>query len=420
MRCLNKNFALCLCAAEGDGRFNRLVELSKLKASPDLFFLWFPIEIAAVEHLIFDDELTCGKGVYDDARMKYIDPQNQNARKLYRNWTCRLLKVIQLFTGRIRFFLSGSNHDRYVIELIKSAQDLGIRCVVCEREGTGTQFTYIDEGRCLLESKNVTADYFIFANDGHKKMFKVGMQPSVRNSYVLGDLDTDWWFHARPNFKEGRYLEWNSYTKKVLFLTFGNRNYVSPYSFPNNPEFNWIQLLDEVEDEIFNFAKQNKHILIFYKMGHLEDNNPKFLKKCEVNGLKNVVPLDRSFSCNELIKFSDLIIGFQTTAIYEAMFTDTPILYPEWAIHPNIDRETMLLPIANSGAVTLANSKDEFKSLLTSWSVDDSFLSVTEGIKMARVKARETMFNNADGKIAERVWQKLIEIIGLEEVNLGE
>src|SRR6185437_12192802 len=105
-------------------------------------------------------------------------------------------------------------------------------------------------------------------------------KPSVKDIFIMGDLDTDWWFHWDRRFTRKEYMDWHRYDKKILFLTFGIRNYVSPYAFPNNPEFNWIQLLDDAEDVIFHFAAENPRVLVFYKMGHIEDNNPKFIARC--------------------------------------------------------------------------------------------------------------------------------------------
>jgi hypothetical protein len=404
--------AIIYFAMESDGRFERLYELSQRPENTDSVWFQFPIPTAAAESIIFRSHSERGCGFYEDARMKYIDPINDENRANYRAYLEPFLDALEGVTGKIDFFLSGSNHDRYVVEMILIAQKRGIEWVVAEREGTGTEYTYQNEAECYKESITVTADYFIVANDGHRHMFDFSRRETVKDIFVIGELDTDWWFHWDRRFSRREYREWDKYEKRVLFLTFGIRNYVSPYAFPNNPEFNWVQLLEEAENEVFEFACRNRDVLVFYKMGHIEDNNPLFLNRCAEAGLTNVVPLDRSFSCNELILYSQLVIGFQTTAMYEAMFSDNPLCYIEWAIHPDLDRKTMLLPLADSGACTTVRSKEEFASLLDRWAANDPALNHVSAAELeARVRTRETMFINADGRVSERVWDKMAELI---------
>jgi hypothetical protein len=406
------NPAIIYCSMEGDGRFERLFEISKSHSNTDSVWFQFPIQAAATEAIIFKSHSERGCGFYEDARMKYINPVNDENRANYRAYLECFFDALENVTGKIDFFLVGSNHDRYVVEMVHVGQKRGIEWAVSEREGTGTEYTYQNEAECNRNSMTVTADYFIMANEGHKHMFQLGRRETVKDIFVIGELDTDWWFHWDRKFMRKEFRQWDKYKKRVLFLTFGIRNYVSPYAFPDNPEFNWIQLLAEAEDEIFEFACRYHDTLVFYKMGHIEDNNPIFLEKCAKAGLTNVVPLDRSFSCNELILYSQLVIGFQTTAMYEAMFSNNPLFYIEWAIHPGIDRNTMLLQLADSGACTAIRSKEQFREKLDQWANNDPFVCQVSPEELeARVRTRETMFVNADGRVAERVWDKLQELI---------
>jgi hypothetical protein len=408
-RCYNPT--VVYFSMEGDGRFERLYEISKSPSNTDSVWFQFPIQTAAAEAIIFKSHTERGCGFYEDARMKYINPVNDENRVNYRAYLERFFDALEGVTGKIDFFLSGSNHDRYVVEMVYVAQQRGIEWVVAEREGTGTQYTYQNEARCFKESMTVTADYFITANEGHKHMFNFSRRESVKDIFVIGELDTDWWFHWDRNFARNEYRSWDKFQRRVLFLTFGIRNYVEAYNFPNNPEFNWIQLLADAEDEVFEFACKNRDVLVFYKMGHKEDNNPIFLERCAKAGLTNVVPLDRSFPCNELVLYSDLVIGFQTTAMFEAMFSENPLFYIEWAIHPSIDQKEMMLQLADSGACTTIRSKDQFREMLERWVINDpEVCELNSAQREARIRTREIMFTNANGRVAERVWEKLQEL----------
>lgn len=397
---------------ETDGRFDRISKISELKNDDQSVWFKFPTQVTIAEHLIFASYNIKGCGFYEDARQKYNSPDNYQNRINYRIHLRKLFKTLEFFIGKINFFLSGSNNDRYVVELIYTLQEMGASCIVCEREGTGTDFTYKYEAECFKNSESIQAHYIYTANEKHKFMFDFAKLPTVKEVKVLGELDTDFWFHWDRKFTHKFYKKWDKFNKKVLFLTFGVRNYIEPYLYPQYPDLNWNKLLSDSEEVIFQFAKNNPSILVFYKMGHIEDHNEEFIKKCQNNNLNNIVTLDRSFPCNELILYSDLIIGFQTTAMFEAMFSDKTIFYLYWAISDILDRKTQLLPIADSEACTVINSKEDFYNSITSWSNGDiKFAKPSQKELNNRKITREIMFYNADGNVAERYHNEINEII---------
>ena len=382
LKASGKSPAIIYFAVENDGRFDRLYEMSKAADVDNSVWFCFPRECISTEAIIFESFARRKSDFYEDARMKYIEPGNDENRARYRQYLNRFFPAFERLTGKIDFFMSGSNHDRYVVEMVAVAQSRGIEWIVAEREGTGTKFSYKNEAECYKQSKCVTADYFFTANAGHKYMFDHSRQASVKEVSVVGELDTDWWFHWDRSFSRRQYREWDKYERRVLFLTFGIRNYVESYAFPDNPEFNWQRLLTEAEDSVFEFASKHRDVLVFYKMGHIEDNNPLFIARCAKAGLTNIVPLDRSFPCNELILYSQLIIGFQSTATFESMFSDAPIFYLDWAIPEGIDREEMLLPIADLGACTPIKSQAHFDEMLNKWEQGDaSIISISPEMK---------------------------------------
>lgn len=408
-----KNPKVVFFSMESDGRFDRMYQLSF--QDDDVVFFRIPIHTFAVENIFFESYAKKGCGFYEDSRQKYILPDNLDNRLKYRAHMMTFLKKVEkMINSKVSLYLSGSGNDRYVQELITAFQDHGGSWVVCEREGTGTNFTYQIEGECFRQSGSVQAHYIFCANDKHRAMFDMARTPSVKEIKVLGELDSDFWFHWDRKFIRKQYADWDKYKRKVLFLTFGLRNYIEPYIFPQYPDMNWKTLLSETEDEMFEFAKRNPDILVFYKMGHIEDNNKVFIDRCQAAGLVNVVPLTRVFPCEELILYSDLIIGFQTTAMFEAMFSDKAIFQLNWAIPSQLDPSENLLPISNLGACKVMNSKDELRASLDRWvSGDKSFVELTPEILAARKTTREIMFWKADGRVAERGMVEIKRILAL-------
>ncbi len=406
LKAQNKQPYIVYHVDESDGRFERYNELSA--TDDEVVVFRFAPHLMNAEKFVFAEYAKAPIGFYDDARQKYRQESNWQNRLNYRKYVTKMFDLFEKSTGKVDIFMSGSNNDRFIVEMIYVAQERGTSWVVAEREGTGTLFTYEFEGRCFKESDSIQAHYIFCANDRHRDMFNHAKKDSVRFVKTIGELDSDWWFHWDRQFVRKEYRQWDHYRKKVLFLTFGDRNYIEPYLYPQYPDLNWKPLMRDCEEVLFNYAQQNPDILVFYKMGHLEDYNLAFMQKCEAANLTNILPLNRTFPCSELILYSDIVIGFQTTAMFEAMFSDKVLVQLDWHIPDILDRETQLLPINKYGAVLPARSKQELKAFLDDVAAGklDSY-QVPEEMKAARKKTREIMFYDADGRTAERFYQEV-------------
>ena len=69
---------------EGDGRFERLYEISRMANNTESVWFQFPIFTAVAESIIFRSLTNRGCGFYEDARMKYVDPVNDQNRARYK------------------------------------------------------------------------------------------------------------------------------------------------------------------------------------------------------------------------------------------------------------------------------------------------------------------------------------------------
>jgi len=403
-----KSPGIVLFSTESDRRFNRFYELSL--ADESLVVFRFLIQLVNVEIYYFSSYAAKPIGFYEDARFRYIEPNNLENRKRYRGYISRLFNALEFFTGKVDLFLSGSNNDRYVVEMIEVAQSRGTSWVVQEREGTGTDLTYKMESIGFRDSGSVVAHYHFLANDKHKECFENAKTSTVRFTKTLGELDTDQWFHQDLSFIKEKYSSWDSFSKVVLFLTFGERNYIEPTSFPNHPNLTWKPLIKDCEDVIFEFARAHPDILILYRMGHKEDLNARFLDRVEKAELRNIQSSTRETPFIEVAHRADLIIGFQTTALFESMFLEKPIIQVEWHIPEIVKPETDLLPINTHGACLTAHSKAEFAMLLEAWERGGPEIEVDAKMMEGRKKTREIMFHQADGRVSERF---LVEIKGI-------
>ncbi len=407
LRGQKKNPIIVYTVSELDGRFDRVNKVSE--NDDDLVVFQYPARNSYVEEYFFKSYARVPIGFYEDARQRYIKPDNLENRRKYGEHCKKLLQLLQKMTGKISFFCSGSNNDRWLVEMIVEAQAQGISWVVCEREGTSTDLGYEKEGLGFKISNSVVAHYHFLANDKHTKMFLDSKTDSVRMCKTIGDLDTDWWFHFDKTRIMKKFEALDKYKKVVLFLTFGERNYIEPTLFPERNDITWKPLLMDCENVLIDFAQKNPDILVIYRMGHKEDKNLAFLRAIKELKIENIIQSDRATSSfSDIAVRSDLIIGFQSTAMYEAMFTDKPILQVFWHILDFLNHETEILPIGNTGACKVATSPKSLSDYLDLFSKDS--LAVDQKELAARKSAIEIMFVNADGKMAERFIDELKQL----------
>ena len=116
----------------------------------------------------------------------------------------------------------------------------------------------------------------------------------------------------------------------------------------------------------------------------------------------NYKDLDGRYSSYDLLNNADIILGFQTSGMIEAMFTRTPIVYGAWGEFFEEIKNT-LLPLHNTPALTFAHSKQEmFTRLATLIENPDSWRPTGE-VESARRNLRETYFAKADGNASRRL-----------------
>lgn len=402
---------------EGDGRFRRLLQLTDAGPQDKVFVFEMPIMCFATELRFFQDHFwefckTTGRNDrYVDVFACYYDEANQKNRVAYRKVAGQILSIFRFFFDP-KLIVSGSGADHYAVELIRIARARGVKWMICEREGSQSKHQSVVLGKLFAATNPLIVDSIVVTNPLHEQSFKIASNHSPEtNVIMLGELRSDRWVDVarKKQFTHPFYNEWNKFEKKVLFLVFGERSYIEPMDHPHISG-DWCALLVDMEDVMLDFAMKNPNSLVFYKMGHMEDNNAAYLKRVADAGLKNVVALDRIFPCEELIQYSDLIVGFQTTAVFESMFTDKPIFYPFWHFPPEVNPDVDILPIHSTGAVYTITSKEMFLDYMQKWQHDSLPPLANQAVN--RKKWREYYFHQPDGHVSERVIDEIYRLIG--------
>ena len=201
----------------------------------------------------------------------------------------------------------------------------------------------------------------------------------------------------------------NSYfssKRKILFFAFGEFSYIYDTEYTKGKDQVWRSLLADIHetlvDHLFIFPNDD----LLYKRGPKGDRDywsgsEELLKHSNVN----LIPSDKN--ANELIAESDVILAFQTTAVFDAMHTNKIIIYCAWGENYQ-DLKSGLIDFegyACEGAILHAHSPEELKYFL-SLNLRNIIIDV-----QARKRIRESFTSNPDGRVANRFASCLQDIL---------
>ena len=111
------------------------------------------------------------------------------------------------------------------------------------------------------------------------------------------------------------------------------------------------------------------------------------------------------------MRYSDIIVGFQTSGMIEAMNTDKTIIYTAWGDLYESIKDT-LLPINTKDCVIDCKSKKDFSEKL-SVVICNHLENKKQNTfsQKARLDLVDKYFSNSDGFVAERLSKLISEVI---------
>ncbi|MCK4822815.1 hypothetical protein KA005_44040, partial [bacterium] len=253
---------------------------------------------------------------------------------------------------------------------------------------------------------NPEADLMCTSNEQHRAYWEsIGINGG--KVVITGDLKSDIWKNENcwptrsdihPNLSENKIM--------ILYFAFGKRNYINERFYPNESR-DWTELQMEQYEVLKEIAlKYIDKVQIVLKGGHPGDISGFFYGEFIKEPLANVLVLTTKYQALDLIINADVIVGFQTTAMIEAMFTDKPILYPAWGeLYSEVADD--LLPLHRSGAVEWVHSKEELQEILVSFVNKPESLVVTTEMLLNRKEFRERYYYQPDGNVGLRTYQAI-------------
>lgn len=304
---------------------------------------------------------------------------------------CKALKNVT----RSKLFILPKLNDPWIIQVVDRLTNNDWKTIVYDREGivTPKRMEYVPE---TISKFKIDCNLIVTENEIHKSFFQKVKDYGNLNCEIIvnGNPRSDYWFKQKN-------INNISYTlkrpRKYLYFAFGHKNYINFYynRDPDSKNYNWTSLLKDIHDSLVDHFSNSDDELI-YKTYHKSKRD--YYEGVEaLRSLSNVNFFDDEIQAADLIKESDVIIGFQTAALIETMFTNKPIIYCGWGEVYEKIKDTMIEyhELGKQNGVLHAKDKLSFQSLLKKKH------GIYDHNEEARSKFRYKYMFNKNGEVAK-------------------
>jgi hypothetical protein len=345
----------------------------------------------------------------------YYGPGIAEARKSFRQYCREAMIFIRDRYGVDVWFMPKLN-DGWIIDVIMALRQMDELLVANDREGhifpqrmsfyPPVLRNYVKDfqvDRLCLTNRGAW-DFWIKSGFDSNKMVMTGKPCS--DYWNRKDLwNTRSQIH--PDLSDDRFL--------ILYFSFGTNTLLNFY-FPGEKR-NWNDLNDAYHEVLLHILRKYHHkIQLVYKIGmkSARDYYHKFDEfEAEVSKLpdnKCFVKLGGAYSSLELMRNADAVVGFMTTGLIEAMFTDNPIIFGAWGqLYDDI--KDRLFAYHKTKALIYAQSQEDLRSHLEDVIEGRGGNVVDEEVLKARRKFREEFYFGADGNVSKRILNEAKDLV---------
>jgi hypothetical protein len=271
----------------------------------------------------------------------------------------------------------------YVRAIPDACHELGIPVMVAQKETTITDYSMAEHAPQVRTFAPFVSDHMTVCSERHKEFWvRAGTDPAAIE--VTGQPRFDVYARPRPRSARER--------RMVLFLSYEPDAYLLDDA---DRAIGWLDLRDETERILYNSTAAGWDVVVkLHPLQHREQEAAAFEIKTANNPHARLAP--EGSDTRELILDADAVVGFQTTALYEAMAAGKPIAYTAWGAAYDrfapllipFDRRDDLLRVVRSGEE------------LASWLRDPP--PVDEGQQSRRLAYVEEMLGPFDGHASAR------------------
>jgi hypothetical protein len=306
--------------------------------------------------------------------------------------------------------ISPSDTIFYLRTWVDAAHELGIPFIVLQKETSISPYTMIEDAREISRYLPFIGDLMLVCSD-HNKKFWLNAGADGNKIIVTGQPRFD--FYARPDKWMHRGQIGNRVT--ILFFSYD----LGAYSRDGVLAATWLQLRSETEEILVNLAKQG-FCNVIVKPHPQQQEIEKYsehLSTMSGDLWGNAVQLiSGEVDARQLIIAADAIVGFQTTALFEALAAGKFVIYTFWSdpVHKFVKD---LLPFHEmQDTLTIASSPESLKKNLL------STLKITSLNKEDRQHKTEVLrqLGPLDGHASERCLHLISEYVSNHAEQLSK
>jgi hypothetical protein len=315
----------------------------------------------------------------------------------------------------IDIFLLFKLNDDWIIDVIKGIRMNEFAVVVHDRESGITKKrleVYPQHLRYVLN--DLTVDKLCVSNTVHQEFFERCGFP--REKIILtGKPDADYWSHlGRPLQRQEIDQRLRDDCKLIVFFAFGRLNYLN--FFYKGEKRDWAPLCADHHRVLIDILRTHKgNVQIAYKIGGkpARDNYPGFdlfvKEASQIGGPNSVVVLDGNNPTLDLLRVSDIVVGFHTMGLVEATFTHQPVLYGAWGGLFEDIKDT-LMPLHLTDSLIFCNSKESLLLRCNEYLSNENQWHLTQSCQEARKKLQNDFFFNPDGHSSDRLLDAIVAV----------
>lgn len=309
-------------------------------------------------------------------------PELETERRAYADWCRRELGRLYV-EWPYDIVVLPSDAFYYVRAFPEICHELGVPVLVAQKETTITDYFMREHAPDVREHAPFVSDRMTVCSERHKRFWvEAGADPALIE--VTGQPRFDVYARAAERRGIGE--------RAVLYLSYEPDAYLLD---PADREQGWLDLRDETERVLVEAAGEGWNVLV--KLHPLQDRAAEEAAlDAKTQGAANVRLAPADADTRELIVEADAIVGFQTTALYEALAADKPVAYTAWgALYDRF--RTDLIPFdERPDLLHVARSGDELAAWLRDPQAPDGAL------RAARLAFVEEMLGPIDGLSSER------------------
>jgi hypothetical protein len=301
----------------------------------------------------------------------------------------------------IKGFVCPSDSFFWIREIIVLLREIDIPCVVVDKEGTISPHSMENHSRQITERYPFMSDWILVWSERQRKFWK---RTGVDGSRILvtGQPRSDFFFNKNFWLPKKQFL--SGCKRMVLFFTFETDAYA-----PVPGDHIWRELRNDIHSSLLSLAAAYPDVSFIVKTHPQQIDRFEVEKEFIVHELDNISVLHGPELARHLIVHADVVVGFQTTGLIEAMLAGKRVVYTEWSdeVCANLHH---LIPFHEAQGIDIARSRREFEDIMDSMLRSRSFDTPRE-CTQARKPFVDIYIPNADGKASIRVLQHLVDII---------